>query len=95
MYASSVIDVKTKEIIVKVVNSGNSDKNIEIEYSGAKRLARTAAAIQLSNSDLTIYNTIDQPASIVPVEKSVPINSKKLVMSLPPYSFTVIKAKLE
>ncbi|UZR98803.1 alpha-L-arabinofuranosidase C-terminal domain-containing protein [Chondrinema litorale] len=91
IYASSVLDEDTKEIIVKVVNSSEESKSVKISLKGAKRPKKEAALIVLNSKDLNGVNSIEDPASISPEEKTVSLKGRNIELELPPYSLSVIK----
>jgi len=90
LYASSVIDTKTKETIVKVVNVSASPVSVEIVIKGT--VAKKEAVItQLYNTNLELYNTLDQQKNIYPVDQKLNVKNNKISILLNPYSLTVIR----
>src|SRR5690606_36234436 len=61
LYATAVIDEKTKEIIVKIVNALPDAQNITLNFTGVKKLASTAEHTLLQSEDLSRVNTIQSP----------------------------------
>lgn len=94
LYANAAIDSATKEVIIKLVNTGATAQYSEITIEGAKRLAATATADVLKNSDLQQANTFAQPAAVSPVQETIKLKGKKVPVTLAPYSFQVIKVKM-
>ena len=93
LYASATTDQNSHEIILKLVNSNSEDRPVKIALDGAKRLSKKASALILRNSDLKSFNSFRNPVAIVPIENSIELKGKLLDLSLPPYSFSVIKIK--
>jgi len=91
VYASSVFDENSNEIIVKVVNSGSADKSVNISLKGAKKIKKEGVWHLLNSQELTAVNSIENPMEIAPIEKQFAIKGKKLSLTLPPYSLSVIK----
>ena len=95
LYASSVIDTKTNELIVKLVNASNKPQAGIIAIDGVKGIDSKAKLLVLQSNDLATMNTFDQPQNIAPKESAVSVKGKKLTLSLQPYSFSVVRIKLK
>lgn len=91
VFASSVIDDLTNEIIVKIVNSGSDAQMVDIALKGAKKFNGTCKWILLSSDDLDKVNSIEKPMNVSPKEMEVAVKGKNISMDLPPYSLSVIK----
>ena len=92
LYASAVWDARTKEIIVKVVNSANENKTLNIALSGRHRISDKAVVTVLA-SDPSSMNSFEDPAKITPRVKSVKVQKSTVALTLDPNSFTVLKLK--
>lgn len=92
-YASATIDKNTKELIIKIVNYSEKDRNINLEINGAK-LSKTGSHTQLASSNLELENSLAQPLQLSPKEVQVPIKSRSVNVTLAPYSFNVVKFKI-
>jgi alpha-L-arabinofuranosidase len=90
LYASAVTDKNTKEIIIKIVNSGTAEKNLSFVLEGYKKLAAEATVTVLTGGENQI-NTVDNPFNVMPVSTTQVVKGKKLNVVLKPFSFTVIK----
>lgn len=95
VYASSVVDEDTKEIIVKVVNSGSEDKSVNILLKGAGKIRKEGKWILLQSQDLTAVNSMESPMKVAPVVKQIDIDGKNIGMTLPSHSLSVIKVSYE
>ncbi len=93
IFASSVLDENTQEIIVKLVNTGESAKPININLSGSGKLAGEAQLITLESEDLEAVNTLDNPESISPKTSVVQVVGKKIKLDAPAYSLSIIRVK--
>lgn len=91
LYASSVIDDKTSEIVVKVVNSGSSDKSVKIALKGVGKIKKDGIWLLLSSNNLQAVNSIENPMAIAPTERPIAIKGKNIELTLPPYSLSVVK----
>ncbi len=91
LYASAVIDTNKKEIVVKVANASDENKEIRISLDGLSRRTKVqpeAKAILLTGEADT-ENTLDQPDAIVPVSSTVQVDGTVLGMTAQPQSFNV------
>lgn len=91
LYASAVYDEASKELIVKVVNYNSQPKKVNLDVVSKKKLTATAHLVTLANADLNVSNSLEEPLNIRPKESTVVYNGKKLVNTLAPYSFTLIR----
>jgi alpha-L-arabinofuranosidase len=91
LYASSVIDKKSNELIVKLVNNSSASQTIELKIEGVKLDKATVSLLQLSGNDLSRYNKLNELDNLAPVQKDFPISTNKVNRLLPPYSVSVFK----
>lgn len=91
LYASAVYDEASKELIVKVVNYNSQPKKVNLDVVSKKKLTATAHLVTLANADLNVSNSLEEPLNIRPKESTVVYNGKKIVNTLAPYSFTLIR----
>jgi alpha-N-arabinofuranosidase len=90
LYASAVIDENRKQVIIKLVNAGDKTQNFIIKPVGVRSLAKQADLIEMYSDELFLYNTIDQPAKVIPAERQVSLKGKNLNIEIKPHSVTVI-----
>jgi alpha-N-arabinofuranosidase len=93
LYSSSVIDEKTKEIIVKIVNASDKQQPVNMVFEGVKKLEAKGKITILKSDDLQKVNSLDKPAEIAPKEEVVQAKGKKINVSLAPYSLSVLRIK--
>ncbi|HEY1023459.1 MAG TPA: alpha-L-arabinofuranosidase C-terminal domain-containing protein, partial [Flavisolibacter sp.] len=94
LYASAVLDEKSNELIIKLVNvSGKPQRNV-ISLEGIKPLVTDGKLTVLKGSDLTQVNTFTHPHQIAPEEFSLPVKNKKFTLEAAPYSFSLLRLKL-
>ncbi|MDP4209909.1 MAG: alpha-L-arabinofuranosidase C-terminal domain-containing protein [Bacteroidota bacterium] len=78
LYASANIDKKTNEVIVKLINVSAKPQPFEIIIEGASVAKKSVYCQTLSSDKLTNFNTLDNPKTIVPIEKNLPFKSNRL-----------------
>lgn len=93
LYASSVWDETTGEIIVKLVNTAQQEQIITLEPEGAKKIAPDAKLIQMSSATDDVENSIEHPKQIVPIETTLKVKGKKIPLKLPGNSVSVLRVK--
>ena len=94
LYATAAKDVTTKELILKLVNTSAKAQDLEVNLSGKGVLSKGKMTL-LTSQNLEEYNTLAEPTKIVPVEKEYKVSGKKASVTLPAYSFVVLKLKMK
>jgi alpha-L-arabinofuranosidase len=94
LYASAVIDAKTNELIIKLVNASNKEQSTIMDLLGAKKMAKQASQIVLQSNDLSMVNSFDSPGNIAPRETAVAVKGNKVNITAAPYSFNILRVKL-
>lgn len=96
LFASSVYDKNTNEVIVKVINTNKNEQTISINLLGMKG-KRTASTITLCHNGMDDENTLDEPEKIKPTEGTVvcEAGNKNTVINdkIAPMSFRLYKIK--
>ena len=96
LFASSVFDKNTGEVIIKVVNTSNQSQPISIQLTGMKG-ERTAQTITLSHNGMDDENTLDNPERITPKNGTLKVDAGKgvtlLLDDIPAMSFRLYKVK--
>ena len=96
LFASSVFDKNTGEVIVKVVNTGDKPQPLSIQFNGMKGI-RTAQIITLTHDGDDDENTLDNPERIIPIEGTCQVDAGKkaslLLDDLPAKTFRIYKIK--
>ena len=93
VYASAVVDSINKQVIIKLVNVGSSEKSFALNLQGKKN--KSSVVMQVIAADEPYaYNTINseriQPKEVVLGEKK-----DKIVLALKPMSVNVIKVPVK
>ena len=91
MYASSTIDKKSGEVIIKVVNSSSSPASYQVNLQGVNASKAQASLQMLTSEEEYAYNTLDQQQKIYPKEIKVNIKDNKIELMLQPMSVNVIR----
>lgn len=94
LYASAVIDNRSQELIIKLVNVSAKIQASTISLEGVKSLSGEGKLFVLQGNEVNEVNTFDQPQQIAPKESPFPVKNKKFQLTAVPYSFTVLKIKL-
>jgi alpha-N-arabinofuranosidase len=94
LYASAVKDSKTKEVIIKVVNTSAETQDIIIDLKGNK-LESKGNLTTLTSPNLQDENTFSDPKKISPKESEYKLKGEKAQLKLPAYSVNVLKLKIK
>ena len=94
LYGSAVLDKSVKEVILKVVNSTANAQASNVELNGTGKINPTAKVTVLKSQLLDGVNSLSNPMAISPVEETVSVKGKKISLTIPPYSFSVIRIKV-
>ncbi|GBU08656.1 alpha-L-arabinofuranosidase [Bacteroidales bacterium] len=89
IYASSVIDKNKGQIIIKVVNTSTSEKDLVFSLIDYKQSKSQAKIISLK-AEMDAENTLDNPFAIVPKEEILSIKDNKLNLKIEAQSFVVL-----
>ena len=96
LFASSVFDASTGEIIVKVVNTSDAAQPITLNLLGIKG-ERTAKTLTLSHNGMDDENTLDNPEKIIPKSGTLKCDAGKkntlLLDDIPAKTFRLYKIK--
>ena len=94
VFASTTLDEKTNELIIKVVNTGWGPVPGTINLKNCHAVSATMQ--RLSSEKGSDENTMSNPTKIVPVSADVHIaqQGKKLLFDVPSYSINIIRAKV-
>ncbi|MCX2584210.1 alpha-L-arabinofuranosidase C-terminal domain-containing protein [Pedobacter sp. MR22-3] len=91
LYASSVIDSKKKELIIKISNSSGQPKMIDFDLEGKRNLKNKGTVEEMASTNLNQLNSFTDPEAVSPKISAIKIKDKKLITNLKPYSFNVFK----
>lgn len=91
LYGSAVIDTNKNEIIVKLSNVSQENRQIVVSLEGMKKKMQLRPEVEtiLLKGGADEENTLDTPDAIVPVSASATLNGSKLSVDVEPYSFNL------
>jgi alpha-N-arabinofuranosidase len=91
LFASASWDEQSREVILKIVNTARSQREVHISLGGSKQVQKNAQAIVLAGSDLRAENSLTEPMKISPVERPFTISSGEFDYRIAPNSLTVLR----
>ncbi|HEV7334128.1 MAG TPA: alpha-L-arabinofuranosidase C-terminal domain-containing protein [Flavisolibacter sp.] len=94
LYASAVMDEKSNELIIKLVNYSGQQQTTSFILEGVKAVATDGMRVVLQGNNLNDVNTFESPNQIAPQEKPFQVKNKKITLDMEPYSFSVLRVKL-
>lgn len=94
LYASATIDETTNELIFKVVNIASEAKKITIALDGKYKGNGKGTWLEMADSDLEAYNSLDDPTAVSPQTKSFEVKKKTIELTLQGQSVNVGRLKL-
>lgn len=92
VFTSAVVDKTTGEYIVKVINTTEEPKQVQIKFEGLKSIAQVRT-ITLDCSDYELENTVDNPTAITPIEGTTNAEGNTINATIPGKNFVIFKAK--
>ncbi len=93
IFASAVYDKETGEVIVKVINTTEADKTVDIKINGMKKGIAKVSTITLDCSDYDMENTVDNPNAILPMEGSIKAEGNIVKAKVEGKNFVVYRIK--
>ena len=91
MLAVAGRDDRTGDVVVKVVNTGGDDADLELVLKGASVAGGTVT--ELASADPNAENSYDQPRRIAPVTDSIDVQGDRLKRRFPAYSISIVRLK--
>ncbi len=91
VYANSVYDSETGDVILKLVNTSAAPKNIPVEISSDMELSGTATEYILTGESLGDKNSADEPENVAPVKAELQDISEIFDYKLPALSVAVLR----
>jgi alpha-N-arabinofuranosidase len=92
LFASAVIESASKEVFLKLVNTSVGEKAVNVQLKG-KKVLNKGTLLKMQSHDLEAVNSFGEPKKISPVETEIKIKGTALPLTLPPYSFTIVKLR--
>ncbi|MFL6335882.1 MAG: alpha-L-arabinofuranosidase C-terminal domain-containing protein [Pyrinomonadaceae bacterium] len=94
LYASASLDEPAGEVILKLVNTEPSQREVSINLAGARGV-KGGRALVLSSNDLKAENSLDQPTRVSPVERPLSAPGAEFTYALAPNSMTVLRVSTQ
>lgn len=91
LFASAVLDKNTEEVIVKVINTGDTPQPVTMKFKGMKKGVYSAQLLSLHSDDLTAENTLDDPEKIIPQKSSLSITTPEQDIVVPARTFYIYR----
>jgi alpha-L-arabinofuranosidase len=91
LVASSTLSQDGREVILKVVNTAASERATEIRLKGVTSVGKRAQATVLTSAGAMDENTLDEPAKVAPVERTLDNASTVFTHAFPGNSVTVLR----
>lgn len=92
VYASSVYDEENSEVIVKIVNTAESNVKVDVNVNGIGYVEPTAKVITMA-ADGADVNTLENPDRIAPVESEITNAATSFVYEAAAESLNIIRLK--
>jgi alpha-N-arabinofuranosidase len=94
LYASASLDEPAGEVILKLVNTEPSQREVSINLAGARGV-KGGRALVLSSNDLKAENSLDEPTRVSPVERPLSAPGAEFTYALAPNSMTVLRVSTQ
>jgi alpha-N-arabinofuranosidase len=94
LYASASLDEPAGEVILKLVNTEPSQREVSINLAGARGV-KGGRALVLSSPDLKAENSLDEPTRVSPVERPLSAPGAEFTYALAPNSMTVLRVSTQ
>jgi alpha-N-arabinofuranosidase len=92
LYASATRDEQAGQVILKVVNPGDTMQNVQVNLAGVKNVSPEAAELVLAgNTD--DENSMEQPEHISPVQSTIENAAANFSCDFQPHSLTVLRIR--
>ena len=92
LYASAVYDKDSKNYIIKVTNTSDAEKDINITLTGIKKLG-SGQLITLHSNDPLATNTLSEKENVVPQTTNVEAKGNTISTKIPAKTFAVYRFK--
>ncbi len=91
LYASSVLESATNEVIVKLVNASEQVKSVQLNFDGLDKAQKSGTMTTLSASSMTAENTFEAPYFVVPQTTGFTFEGGSYVLQARPNTFYVLR----
>ncbi len=94
LYASSCLDAASNELVIKIVNASGKEQQSVLDLKTKKSRGKEATLLLMQTDDLAAMNSFEHPENVAPKKSTMAVKGKKINYPVPPYSFSVIRVKL-
>jgi alpha-N-arabinofuranosidase len=94
VYASAVTDSKTRELIVKVINTSDKPLSRNVVVEGGHKLASKGKLTVMQNANLDAVNSFSNAVNLSPKQKEVKIKGNTVSLLMQPYSFNIVRVQV-
>jgi alpha-L-arabinofuranosidase len=78
-----------------MVNVSGKVQTKDITIDGVKKIQSQGKWIVLKSDELNEVNSFAQPKAVSPAEQTIAVKNKKINISVAPYSFNIIRVKMQ
>ncbi len=95
LYATAALDSNTGEIILKIVNTGDKNAEVNINFNGLAKKSKIVSGYctYLQNDSLIAENSLGNE-TIIPRTRPIKVSDKEIALDLQPYSFGVYRLQV-
>ncbi len=95
LYATAALDSNTGEIILKIVNTGDKNTDVNINFNGLAKKSKIVSGYctYLQNDSLIAENSLGNE-TIIPRTRPIKVSDKEIALDLQPYSFGVYRLQV-
>lgn len=93
-FASAVLDSKTHQVIIKIINTANRAQSSGFKINGVKGLSQAVNITTLQSDNPDAVNSLDAPKLVSPKVWQSTLKNNTVNLELKPCSFNVIKVKM-
>ena len=95
LYATAALDSNTGEIILKIVNTGDKNVEVNINFNGLAKKSKIVSGYctYLQNDSLIAENSLGNE-TIIPRTRPIKVSDKEIALDLQPYSFGVYRLQV-
>ena len=90
---SAVMDEKTSDIILKIVNTAATAVETEINLTGAENILGSGTLTVLTSVSALDENSLEEPTKVYPKKEEITFSGNKIMRSFPGNSLTVLRLK--
>ena len=95
LYASAVIDKKTNEVIVKIVNGSTTDRSTNLVIEGVKKILPPVLVTTLTGQNADQENSFETPLAVSPETGILTGGGRDLNIFVKANSLTVIRVAMQ